>query len=272
MKRYVAFAALLATVPACAPRGASRSPDAAALSPGAGGMRWLGADTLRAQALGAGPPTVIVVGAGAAGDNLGGRVQLPRDACGIFMARGTSTIDDLDLFVYGDDGAVLGDDETSTATPNVVVCPPHPEYAYGFGRVAAGHGLFAVSAQVVKPADAVRIAKALGSAGKPEDGVVADGGWPGLDEALARHQAQLGGDFREVRRVAVPLDPRVPTRLSATVEAHGCVDLLVVPAEEVADVEVAVLDDHGRILGRSPTDDSTPAAVVCAEDRVDVVF
>ena len=68
------------------------------------------------------------------------------------------------------------------------------------------------------------------------------------------------------------MDPRVGTRVSAVIEAHQCVDVLVLPAEDVAYIELTVLDGTGRILGRAPTDASIPAAVVCSETPGELTF
>ena len=69
---------------------------------------------------------VVAVEAGVAGDRVAALVDVPRDSCAIFIARGTSSIEDLDLAAYGEDGAVLGLDEGPDKTPALLVCPPHP--------------------------------------------------------------------------------------------------------------------------------------------------
>jgi hypothetical protein len=56
------------------------------------------------------------------------------------------------------------------------------------------------------------------------------------------------------------------------VEAGSCLDVLVVPGDEIAHVEVSVLDARGRIIGRAPTDDDVPAVVVCGEVRTEVTL
>jgi hypothetical protein len=233
-------------------------------------MTWIAPDAARAGAAGAGPATILAFGAGAPGDSLGERVALPPDACGLFLARGGATIEDLDLFVYADDGSLLGSDETASARASALVCPPHGPHVYAFGRVAAGRGLFAVSAQVVPPADAERAARAVGARGPLGQAVVAEGAWPGLEEALAVHRKELGGAWKDAGRVAVPMDPRTETRLGAKLEAGQCVDFLVLPAEDVAYIELTLLDAAGRIIGRAPSDAATPSLVACTSAAVDV--
>jgi hypothetical protein len=233
--------------------------------------RWLAGDVERASGQGAGPATVLATGAGAAGDSLGGRVTVGANDCSLFLVRGSRTIEDLDLFVYGDDGTLLAGDETGSKNASAVVCPPHPERIYAFARVAAGRGIFGLSAQIVAPRDAPRVANAVGAAGKLREQAV-EGSWPGLEEALAVHRRALGGEWKDVRRIAVPLDPRVSTRTSAAVDAGQCIDALAVPSEDVAFVELSVEDAAGRIVGRAPSEERLPSVRVCAAERAEITL
>ncbi|HTA90257.1 MAG TPA: hypothetical protein VK745_11795, partial [Polyangiaceae bacterium] len=90
---------------------------------------------------------VVAVEAGVAGDRIATLVDLPATSCAVFIARGTDTIEDLDLLAYGEDGAVLGMDEGPDKTPALLVCPPHPARVYVAARVAAGHGLVAIGVE-----------------------------------------------------------------------------------------------------------------------------
>jgi hypothetical protein len=233
--------------------------------------RWLAPDVEQAARAGASPATVLASGAGAPGDSIGGRLSLAPTDCALLLARGSRSIEDLDLFVYGDDGTLLGGDETASENASAVVCPPHPERVYAFARVAAGRGLLALSAQLVKPEAAERVARAVGAAGKPHEQALA-GGWPGLEDALAEHRRALGGTWKDARRVAVPLDPRVPTRTSAVVDAGQCVDVLVLPSEDVAFVELTALDDSGRIVGRAPTEERLPSLRACSATHAELTL
>lgn len=232
---------------------------------------WLAPDTEQAKKNGAGPSTVLASGAGAPGDNIGGRISLDAADCALFLARGSRSIEDLDLFVYGDDGALLGGDETASAKASAVVCPPHPDRIYAFARVAAGRGVLALSAQVVRPDAADRVARAVGAAGKLHEQALA-GGWPGLEQSLAEHRRALGGEWKDARRIAIPLDPRVPTRTSVAVNEGECVDVLVLPSEEVAYVELTVLDDAGRIVGRAPSEERLPSIRACSASRAELTL
>ncbi|HEX4338137.1 MAG TPA: hypothetical protein VH062_19650 [Polyangiaceae bacterium] len=248
---------------ACAHHGQSATPESPVRLADELATRWLAPDMQRATSAGAGPATVLASGAGAPGDSVGGRLSVAPADCAVFLARGSKSIEDLDLFVYGDDGTLLGGDETASENASAVVCPPHPERIYAFARVAAGRGVLALSAQLVKPENADRVAHAVGAAGKLHEQALA-GGWPGLEEALAEHRRVLGGAWKDARRVAVPLDPRVATRTSAAIEPGECVDVLVLPSDEVAFVELTALDDAGRIVGRAPSEERLPSLRACS--------
>jgi hypothetical protein len=275
MTARAALVLAFAAATACAPR-ASRSvmPAPPLPSPASEpeGVRWISVDAARATAVGAGPARILATGAGSPGDSLGGRLAAPPDACVLVLARGSPSIEDLDAFVYAEDGAVLGDDETSSNTASVVVCPPHPANFYAFGRVAAGHGLFTVSEQLFRPADLDRVSKAVGAKGELREDPAAAEVWPGLDEALAAHRRELGSAWHDVRRSAVPMDPRLATRVSATVEPNQCLDVFALPSADVAYVELTVLDSDGRIIGRSAAEHDNPSAVVCATRHTDLTL
>ena len=91
-----------------------------------------------------GDAQVLAVEAGVAGDRVSALLEVPESDCAILIARGTRSVDDVDLFAYGEDGAVLGSDEASDKAPALLVCPPHPRRIYVSARVAAGHGMVAI--------------------------------------------------------------------------------------------------------------------------------
>src|SRR5262249_28171703 len=131
-------------------------------------------------------------------------------------------------------------------------------------RVASGHGLATVSAQLVRRADAERAARAVGAKGELRLEALAEQGWPGLDEALRARRRSLGAPFRDVRRLAAPLDARMATRVSVAADADECLDIFALPSDDVALVELTVLDGDGRIVARAPNDERAPALLVCA--------
>jgi len=207
---------------------------------------------------------VVAVEAGVAGDRIAALVDLPEDSCAVFIARGTDTIGDLDLMVYGEDGAELGMDTGADKTPAVLVCPPHPARVYVSARIAAGHGLVALGAERMPPRDAERAANAYHARQIASEGDARLASWPGLAERIAEHRQRLGGKWTDVRRVAVPLDTRIPTRLSANVEERRCLHALVLASDELSHIELSAVDQDGHILGRAASLGRDRSLVVCS--------
>jgi hypothetical protein len=215
---------------------------------------------------------VVAVEAGVAGDRIATLVDLPATSCAVFIARGTDTIEDLDLLAYGEDGAVLGMDEGPDKTPALLVCPPHPARVYVAARVAAGHGLVAIGVERVEPKDAERAANAYHARHRQAEADQRLAAWPGLAERVAEHRRHLGGTWQDVRRVAVPLDARIPTRVSATVEENRCLHALVLATDELSHVELSALDSNGQILGRAAALGRDRSLVVCSPLTSPVTF
>lgn len=226
--------------------------------------RWLGKDTARASEAGAEEPIVVSVGAGAPGDRLTGMITVPVESCALLLARGADSVDDVDLFAYSDDGAVLGADEDSNKNAGVIVCPPHPRHVYVVARIAAGHGIVAVSAQRVPEKSAENVGAAVNARGRPGEAAASTDSWPGLDEKLAEHLRQVGGRWQSLRRAALPLDPRVPTNISARIEPQSCLDALVIPSDEVSHLDLTALDTAGRVIGRAATLGRDRGLVICS--------
>ena len=215
---------------------------------------------------------VVTVEAGVAGDRVATLVDLPESSCAVFIARATDSIEDLDLFAYGEDGAVLGMDEGADKTPALLVCPPHPRRVYVSARIAAGHGLVAIGVERLPPADAERAANQYHARHRNEEGDARLAAWPGLAERIALHRQRLGGKWSDVRRVAVPLDARIPTRISATVEENRCLHALVLPGEELSRIELSALDDNGHILGRAAALGHDRSLLICSPLSSSVSF
>jgi hypothetical protein len=207
---------------------------------------------------------VVAVEAGVAGDRVATLVDLPVSSCAVFIARGTDTIEDLDLAAYGEDGAVLGVDEGADKTPAILVCPPHPARVYISARIASGHGLVAVGVERMPPKDAERAASTYHARHSQAETDARLGIWPGLAERIAEHRQRLGGKWQDVRRVAIPLDARIPTRLSATVEQNRCLHALVLASDELSRIELTALDQNGQILGRAAPLGRDRSLVVCS--------
>jgi hypothetical protein len=215
---------------------------------------------------------VVALEAGVAGDRIAALVDLPEASCAVFIARGTATVEDLDLLAYGEDGAVLGMDEGPDKTPALLLCPPHPTRVYVAARIAAGHGLVAVGVERLEPKDAERAADVYHARHRQAESDSRLAAWPGLAERVAEHRARLGGKWQDVRRVALPLDARIPTRISATVEENRCLHALVLASDELSHVELSALDQNGQVLGRAATLGRDRSIVVCSPLSSPVTF
>ena len=215
---------------------------------------------------------VLTVEAGVAGDRVATLVDLPEQSCAVFIARATDTIVDVDLMVYGEDGAELGLDEGADKTPAVLVCPPHPARVYVSARIAAGHGLVALGVERMPPADAERAAITYHARQREGEGAARLANWPGLAERIAEHRQRLGGKWTDLRRVAVPLDARIPTRLSANVEEQRCVHALVLASDELSHIELSAVDQSGHILGRAASLGRDRSLVVCSSLSTQISF
>lgn len=235
------------------------------------GSLWLRESAEVATAAGAGPLQVLALGAGLPGDHLPALVNVPAGLCALLFARGGESVEDIDLFVYGDDGTQFGSDEATDAEPNVLVCVDAGTRLYVSARVAAGRGLVALGVQEVPRERAGAVARSLKvrGFGAPEPAEVE--AWPGLGEAIAVHRRRMGGTWEDQRRVALPVDARVTTRVSAHVAAQTCLDALALTTEEVVQLDLEVLDETGRIFGRSQS--GLPRSLlVCSEENARITY
>jgi hypothetical protein len=219
-----------------------------------------------------GDSALLAVEPAIAGDRVTTLLEVPSPDCVVVIARGSESIDDLDLLTYGEDGTPLGSDEASDREPSVLICPPHPDRILVAARVAQGHGIVAVGAERFLPALAEKAAARY--AVKPRD--PGDSArlkaWPGLDALIVRERARAGGKFQDLRRVALALDATTPTTLPASIEAGGCVHALFVPSDDVSHLDVAALDEEGRILGRAVGSGRQRAIVVCSPVASEISF
>jgi hypothetical protein len=65
------------------------------------------------------------------------------------------------------------------------------------------------------------------------------------------HREVLGGHWDEFKRVALSVDARLPTYVSLPIEADQCVDVVVVPDNDVAMLDVEAFDGEGRVMARA---------------------
>lgn len=256
---------------ACAtPPPAARPPAPAAtptlrVAPGSvDGRRWLAPDAARALAAGAGSLAVVAADAMAEGERVGAFVEIPEAACALAFTRGSPGVGDVDLFAYDDDGSAFATDESPERDAAILVCPPHPRRLYVVARVMTGSGIVGVGVQSVPREAADAVATMMGVRGRPGQDTGRLDSWPGLEARVRARRDGLGGRWEDVRRVALPVSPRAPTRISATLDPGRCLDVLVVPSDEVVSLEVTVEDDGARTVARARDRGKDRSLLVCS--------
>lgn len=258
---------------ACHPTTSPVAPPGIALEH-ADTITMLMGDELRAaRDLGATEARLGLAGTGIPGDSLGGVIDLERDDCALVLARGTTGVQDVDVFAFAEDGTVLGSDESPAQEASLVLCPPHPARAFVSGRVAAGFGLFGVTAQTFPQGRVDAMAQRFGiNPSRPTQARELDSNWPGLDERLAEHRRRLGGSWESLRKVALPLDPRTYVSVSTEVEADRCIDLLVSPSNEVAHVDLEILESSGRWIGSGQARGADRHLMLCSSEQRELLI
>lgn len=222
----------------------------------------LGDVPTRASHFGAGPLAIVASGPISEGERVGAFVEVPKNACLLVYARASASLEDIDLAAFAEEGNPIAVDETRDAKPTLLVCPPHPDRMYVAVHAASGEGLCVIGAQLVPRDRAEAVGRAVGAHGaspkSPET-------WPGLDDHVRVHRAALGGTWEEQRRVAVAVDSRAPSAVSFPIEEGGCTDAVVVPDEDVAVVDVDVLDAEGRVVARAKDTAAVRSITVCSQ-------
>lgn len=219
-----------------------------------------------------GKSVVLAVEPGIAGDRISTLLEVPKDDCVVVIARGSESVEDLDLLAYGEDGTPLGSDEAPDREPSLLVCPPHPGRILLAARIAQGHGIVAIGSERVAPALAAKAAVRYAVKNREAGDTARLKAWPGLDALVMRERQRVGGKFQDLRRVALALDATVATTLPATIDAGRCVHGLFIPSDDVSHLDVAALDDQGRILGRAVGSGRQRALVVCSPITTEIAF
>jgi len=256
--RFVCVAGLVVTLGGCAGlTGHAKGPAPEILAPptvsSGGPSAWtlLGDVPERAAGLGAGPASLVTASLLVDDGWTGGFVNVPPDQCVLAYARGATSIDDVDIAIYSDDGAALAVDEGRDVHPTVVLCPPHPNRVYVAAHVVDGEGFVAAAAQLVARDKADGVASGLGARGTVSQGSRPADAWPGLDDAVRAHRVSLGGRWDEFKRIALSVDARLPSYAAMEFGPDQCLDAIAVPDDEVGLLDLEVVDDKGRVLARA---------------------
>ncbi|NUP09356.1 MAG: hypothetical protein HOW73_25160 [Polyangiaceae bacterium] len=261
------LAASCTSEPACP----SPSPPLAVAEPPANAGALLGELADKAARAGASPLVVVAEGIASEGDRIGGFLTLPKDRCVLIYARGSKGLSDLDLFGYADDGSPLGSDESESRDAAFVLCPPIPGRVYVTARVASGAGLVAIGAQEVAPDEAPRAASAIGARTVGEDTGRLES-WPGLENKIATHRRAIGSTWEDVRRFATLVDSRAATRTTVTIDPGRCLDVLVIPTEDVPSLDVVAESDNGRVIARAWPEGRDRSMLLCSEAGDDITI
>jgi hypothetical protein len=233
----------------------------------------LGEDVRAAEALGAEEPSLALTGTGISGDSLGGFADVDEGHCALLLGRGTRGVQDVDVFAFDDDGTVIASDEAPTKEASLLVCPAHAARVFASTRLAAGFGLFGLTLQIIAAERAALLGQRFGVAsGRVSEVSELSSTWPGLDERLAEHRRRLGGRWETLRKVALPLDPRAYVNISATVDADSCMDLYVTPSDDVAHLELEVLDASGRWIGSGEARGTDRNLMVCSSEQREIAI
>lgn len=225
----------------------------------------LGDAPKRAMAQGAGPHVVVASSVVGEGERLGAFVEATDDACLLAYARGSASIEDLDIYALSDDGSPIALDESPEPRPAILVCPPRPRRFYVALEAATGAGLAVLVAHQVPRAKAKAVAVALGARGALGVAARAEA-FPGLDALVAERRRTLGGAWEESKRGSVAVDTTAPSYVAISASAGDCVDVLVVPNDDVGLVDVELFDDEGRQVGKARGAAETRAIAFCTEE------
>lgn len=248
--------------------GATRPPASAVSSQSSEIEARLVKETSRiAGRAGAGTLSMVAFGAAQVGDSVAGFVFVPEARCALLYARAGTSVQDLDLHAYGDDGTQFGADEAPDVVPTLLLCPPGNTRLFVSARVAQGQGVVSLAMQDVPRERAVAVAEAVGArnfAQKPKPIYEA---WPGLDARIQNHRQAIGGKWADLRRVALPVDARIPTTLSLSIPEGRCLDAFIAPDDAVAHLDVLAVNATGRIFARAQERGSERFIVLCSHDR-----
>jgi len=262
VRRGFVLALLVGFLASCAARVPCEKTSPSATPAESTGKELFGALASDAAASGAGPLTVALHSIATEGDRIGAFVDLPHTACALVMAVGSPGVTDVDAFAFDDDGSMLAADESPAPRAVFIVCPPHPDRVYLSAKVASGNGLVAIGTALVDPDKAAAVARAVHARNLGDDTGRLDA-WPGLEAKVRARRKLLGSRWDDVRRVALPIDPRAPTRTTVEIEPHKCIDVLATPSEEVASLELVAEGDGGHIVARADQDGRDRTLVLC---------
>lgn len=267
-KRRAMLAACLVSLGCGAPVA---SPERLRLQPVHSRLPRLVSETLaRSGRVGVEDVAPLVDGVMAEGEQVGRFVTIPEGRCVAALARGGASVRDIDLFVFDESGDLLAVDEAPVADAATMVCPPRPRRVYVAVRVVGGSGLVGAVVLSVAPERADILSRDLGARGRRGEDTGKLDDWPGLESKLRSRREALGGNWEDVRRVELPLDPHASTLVTLKVEPRRCLDVFALGSAEVPSFSLELHDGAGRVVSRGRLAASEQAVTVCAQDEVEI--
>jgi hypothetical protein len=220
----------------------------------------------RAKKHGASPLSVVAAGPAIEGERTGAFVEIADGTCLLAYARASGSIEDIDVSALSDEGNALAVDERPDPRPTIILCPPHPPRVFLAVHVVSGEGLVALGAHAVPRERAAEVARTLGAKGVIQGAEVRRPEvWPGLDDRVRAHRSALGGRWEDARKVAVAVDARAPSVVGLSVDADQCLDVFIVPDEDVALLDVEARDGEGRVVARARENGRDRMLVLCSQ-------
>lgn len=223
-----------------------------------------------ASRLGAGQLQIVAANVALESDRIGAFWQYKPDQCLLVHAVASQTVQDLDVFIFAEDGTVLASDQSIGTTSAVVMCLPQPQQLYLAARVEGGSGWVALGAQNVPLDRAQELAYRLDAKFSPSSnvtfGIFDDTALtfsPVLRDVQQR-RAQLGARWVDIKRTMIPLSPQVDSYVSVDVPAWSCLDVMVFPNESVYSVDASIFDENGVMLVRAEEQGNNRVALVCS--------
>jgi hypothetical protein len=215
----------------------------------------------RARASGAAAFAMAAHGYGAEGERLGAFVEVAPDACVLVTVAASPGVSDVDVFAYADDGSTVAADERPNAQAAFMLCPPHPGRIYVSARIVTGAGALVIATSRVAVEQSEAVSHAADARTATDESGRLDS-WPRLEERVRARRKLLGARWDDLRRIALQVDPRAPTRTTFEVLANRCVDVFVAPSDEVGAIDLVAEDGEGRIVARGEPDSGAARTLV----------
>ena len=206
------------------------------------------------------------------GETVDGFVYLPAHRCALVYARAADSVVDLDLHAFADDGTQFGADEAPDDLPTLMLCGGKiGQRLLVSAKVAQGQGLVALGMHDVAPELRGQVAQSVGARERLSKFDAEEEVWPSLQADITEHLRAVGGSWTDLRRVAVPVDARMPTRLDAEIPKNTCLDVLAVPDDRYLQLDMVVFDAEDRILSRGEEVGGERYAIICSGNDMSLV-